>query len=205
MGSLCIMYACNENHTSGGDYAALHLRRHKVNHIERFRSQEPHACPHVFVGEKCRSQTVEGATCFSALIPRDRLHGVVCHHSSLSHIIRRSGMHACISSLLTLRKDKVKSRWREVPSPPPDSQFYIGKKKNTDVIDGQSCIYLDTVFNDVSGAMAPNMLFCTTLKYLLLHLWVRHDDLRSPDSGRSIQKERHSVVELTHLPELRLE
>jgi hypothetical protein len=26
---------------------------------------------------------------------------------------------------------------------------------------------------------------------------VRHDDLRSPDSGRSIQKERHSVVELT--------
>lgn len=94
---------------------------------------------------------------------------------------------------------------RSAPLPSPDSQFYIGKKKNTDVIDGQSCIYLDTVFNDVSGAMAPNMLFCTTLKYLLLHLWVRHDDLRSPDSGRSIQKERHSVVELTHLPELRLE
>jgi hypothetical protein len=47
--------------------------------------------------------------------------------------------------------------------------------------------------------MAPNRLFSTTLKYLMLGLWVRQDDLRSPDSGGSIQKERHSVVELTIL------
>lgn len=94
----------------------MHLRRHKVHHIENSGHKN---LMHVFDGEKCRSQTVEGAAYFSALLPEtDFMAYLVCHHS---HCLTSSEDQACMHVVpphLKKERKKLNLHWEKSP---PDS------------------------------------------------------------------------------------
>ena len=114
MGSVCMSMHATRIDPSGR-LRSLALEAPQSPSHRELRSQEPHAClrwSEVSKSDSRRCSLLFGAT------PRDRLHCVPSLPSfSLSHIIRRSGMHACRPSSLEERK-KLNLHWEKSP---PDS------------------------------------------------------------------------------------